>query len=121
MQRDTERHEPINRHGKRGWTLRLTGPIQYRRYTAKGSDGIQRIFFEFKLLSGQNRLPPEIFAVMDDSKTHPDGHKSFLKSKNNGTLWYLPDHEHGRGMADQIDMALQALARQMDSQSAHFR
>src|SRR5271157_2528360 len=116
MEQNTERQEAANRHGQRTWTQRLTGPVQYRRYTAKGFDGPPRIFFEFSLPPGQDRLDDAIFAVMKEHQTHQDGYPSHLTSRKNGTLWSMPEHEHNRALADRIDMVLQYLALKIEQE-----
>jgi hypothetical protein len=121
MERDKERGDATSRNEQRGWTRRLTGPVQYRRYTGDYYDGQPRIFFAFDLLPGQAQLPAAIYEVMKNHELHRDGFPSGLKSKKNGTLWYLPDDEHGRGMADHLDMVLQDLASKLARDSCRKR
>jgi hypothetical protein len=126
MERETEQHEAAGGNGTkkergRGWTRRLTGPVQYRRYTSMSNVGAPCISFEFSLPPGQDRLDDAIFAVMKAHQTHQDGYPSHLTCRKNGTLWSMPDHEHNRGLADRIDMVLQDLASKLERNPGQTR
>jgi hypothetical protein len=109
------------RPDKRPWTQRTSGPVQYVRYTDLGHDGTRRIFFKFTLLSGQTQLDPEIYAVMREHKKNEDGYKTGLIGSSRGQIWSLPDHQHGRGTADRLDVALQELAHKLENRSQRKR
>lgn len=107
---------------QRGWTRRLTGQVQYRRFTAVHPDGTLRTCFQFKLLPGQTQLDPAVYAVMKHHQTHEDGeHPTGLTSKKGGTFWYLPAHDHGLAVADRIDMVLQEVANKLDREAGTGR
>ena len=41
--------------------------------------------------------------------------------RKGGQLWSLPDHEHGRALADRIDMVLKDLADRMEQEQGRNR
>jgi hypothetical protein len=113
--------QPNHRPERRPWTQRTSGPVQYVRYTDRGYDGTRRIFFEFTLPSGQTQLDPAIYAVMREHKKNENGHTTGLVGSSRGQIWSLPDHQHGRGTADRLDVALQELAHKLENDSRRNR
>jgi hypothetical protein len=121
MKQETEQQDAASTGGKANWkgpwTRRISGPVQYVRYTdwvkhsggVPGS-GVRAIHFAFDLPPGQDRLPEPIYAVMKEHQTFGDGQPSGLRSKKGGKLWSLVDSEKTRALADRIDMALKELA-----------
>lgn len=126
MEQETERQDAASTGRKTKWkgpwTRRIGGPVQYVRYTDynKAGHGDRRIYFAFDLPPGQDRLDPAILAVIDEHKTYEDGYPSGMH-KQNSKVWSLPDHEHGRALADRLDMALKELAEKLERPAGHDR
>jgi hypothetical protein len=116
-----------------GWTVRITGPIRYRRYTDKDGGGRPSIFFKFELAPGQSDLPQEVYDILHELKylnRNPEHGKGsgqyptgleFQRSRKHGRVWKLPDDSTGRTAADIIDAKLSDLAHKMEQEQGKTR
>jgi hypothetical protein len=110
---------------QRPWTQRTKGDVQYVRYTGKGYDGKEHIFFKFNLPVGQRLVGQPVFDILQELRTL-DGYPTGLKNVKGrqypkGMLWQLPDNPVGRTAADIIDAKLSDLAHQMESDQTRDR
>ena len=97
----------------RGWSSRLTGPLQYRKFT---DANLKIIGFKFNL-DDQEKLPPEALEVMREHKKDADGNPTGLKFQNtrtHGKIWQIPNDAEGRVLADKIDFRLSELAQKLE-------
>ena len=97
----------------RGWTSRVTSPVKYRKFT-DANLGI--IAFKFDV-TGDEKLPDEVLAVMRDHKQDRNGSKTGLQFQNtrtHGKIWTIPNDVEGRTLADKIDYRLSELAKKME-------
>jgi hypothetical protein len=109
---------------QRPWTQRLEGRLQYVRFTGRGYDGNQHIFFQFNLPSGQTKLDQPVFDILQEMKhlsrpwggnPCPTGLRCVTSREYpNGTLWQLPLNEVGATAADVIDGKLRDLAATLE-------
>lgn len=118
---DAERPKGRENHNwthRRSWGRRLSGPVQYERFSALDAGGRPRIFWRFTLPPGQDKLPDAVYAVMQDHKKSLDGYPTGLKwtthDRIHGKTWNIEDTERGRAIADSIDMALKAVAEKLE-------
>jgi len=97
----------------RGWTSRLTGPLQYRKFT---DANLKVIAFKFNL-EADEKLPEEALAVMRDHKQDKEGKPTGLKfqdTRTHGKIWTIPNDVEGRALADKIDFRLSELAQKLE-------
>jgi len=97
----------------RGWTSRLTGPLQYRKFT---DANMKVIAFKFNL-DADEKLPEEALAVMREHKQDKDGKPTGLKfqdTRTHGKIWTIPNDVEGRALADKIDFRLSELAQKLE-------
>ena len=111
-----KRQETGSRSLQREWARRVRGPVQFREYTAKGYNGGPFIFFEFSLDPGQDRIGDDVYGLMKEHKTYPDGYPTGLTSRKNGCLWSLPENESTRALAECIKMSLKSLAERLEAE-----
>jgi len=101
----------------RGWTSRLTGPLQYRKFT---DANLKVIAFKFNL-EADEKLPEEALAVMRDHKQDKEGKPTGLKfqdTRTHGKIWTIPNDVEGRALADKIDFRLSELAQKLEEGQA---
>jgi hypothetical protein len=111
--------QPMERNKGREWTVRLTGPVRYRRYTGLNNANMPSIFFAFDAPPGQKEVPKDIYDVIKSVKhlvrgaEHGGGlHDTGLEYRQG--IWRLPDTEFGRTAADVLDARLADLATKME-------
>ncbi len=115
---------------QRPWTQRTKGHVQYVRYTGKGYDGKDHIFFKFNLPAGQRLVGQPVFDILQEMKhlDRPTGGRCPTGLKNvkgsqypKGMLWQLPDNPVGRTAADIMDAKLGDLAHKMQEDEGKGR
>lgn len=110
----------------REWTVRITGPVRYRRYTATNHVNKPSIFFEFDLPPGQREVPKEIYDAIKSvqflprSPEHGGGVRATGLEYRQG-IWRLPNNSLGRTAADMLDARLAELAERAEEQQGRGR
>ena len=122
----------VERDKGRGWTVRLTGAVRYRRYSDFDGGGRPSILFKFEPVPGQSDLPEEVYAVLHSVKhldrpagqgkgkmhTHP---LEFTRDSKHGRVWRLNDDGAGRYAADILDQRLSELAHRLENEQSRDR
>ncbi len=104
---------------RRSWTKRVAGPVQFERFTALNAGGVPRIHFVFRIPEGKEKLDDDVYQIINEHKTWPDGHPTglrFSRDRIHGKTFNLPDDVDGRNVADRLDRKLMALARRLKSE-----
>lgn len=116
----------MDRAKGREWTVRLNGPVPYRRYSGLNEGNRETIFFEFDLPPGQREVPPEVYAViksvqyLERSPEHGGGRCNTGLECRRG-IWQFPATHTGRTAADILDAKLADLAQQLDNEQSQTR
>lgn len=128
---DNSASEKRRREPGRTWTKRVSGPIRYRRFTARDTCGAPGIFFSFDLPPGERALPQAVYGILqemkylqrrpgDTSKPQPSGLR-FVRDKKLGHVWKLPPTPSGQLAADLIDAKLTEYANTTSEGSERAR
>lgn len=109
----------MDRTEGREWTVRVTGPIRYRRYTGLNQGGLPSIFFDFDLPPGQRDVPDDVYKVIKSVKQLPRPEGKGQGMRYTGLefrqgIWRLPDDPLGRTAADVLDARLRELAERIE-------
>ena len=102
---------------RRTWGKRLSGQVQYERWSALDAGGRPRIFFRLTPPPGQDQVDPAIWSIMEEHRKDTDGYPTnlkYTKDRIHGKTWNIEDTERGRAIANRIDMALESLAEQLE-------
>jgi hypothetical protein len=97
----------------RGWTNRITGPVQYRKFS---DANLKIIAFKFNLPDNE-KPPQEVLDVMHEHMKNKDGQPTGLRFQNtrtHGKVWTVPNDVEGLALADRIDFRLSELAQKME-------
>ena len=124
--RSNQAAQAMDRTERRGWTRRITGPIQYRRYTGLNHANLPSIFFDFDLPPGQRDVPEDVYKVIKSVKTLPRLSEGYYGTQDTGLecrggIWRLPDTPLGRTAADALDFRLRELAERIEHEQGSSR
>jgi hypothetical protein len=119
LERNKHAEQAMDRSKGREWTVRLTGPLRYRRYTGHNEANRPTIYFEFDVPPGDQRLPDAVFQVIKSVQYLERGPRHGGGTFNSGLecrrgIWRFPDTPTGRTAADVLDAKLSELASKMD-------